>query len=604
LKLRGQKFTNVVFGVLIVEDLIAILMMVLLPAVILAQSSLGMELLESSAIMLFFLILWFVAGIAILPTIFKRIRKYMNDETRLIIGIGLCLGMVVLSVKTGFSSALGAFIMGSILAETVDGEKIEHVTKPIKDLFGAVFFVSVGMMLNPQVLFDYAGPIIIITLATIIGKAFFSSFGVLISGQNLKVSMQSGFSLAQIGEFAFIIAGVGLSLNATSDFLYPVVIAVSVITTFTSPYMIQYSAKAYEAFNKILPSKASQFLNNYGSGSKTLNKDSTWKKVLKTNVFVVLIYGVILIAIAVISVAYISPFLKNAIEGWYGSALSVIVTVMIMAPFLSALLMSKLRTKNFQLLWSDPKFKRGYLYSLMIIRFLVAALIVGYVIFKEFTSSTGLIVIIVLLAITFILWSKTLQKQYQKMEDRFMSNLNERSVSKLKKEANVTALENVHMDTFEIDPASPIVGKTLAELGFRTRCGVNIVSIIRGDVRNNIPGGSTRIYAWDKIIALGDDEQMTVFRAEIEEDSVIREKKPEDEVILQQFVVEEHSLLLGKKLCESAIRDTSKCLVIGVERDEETIMNPDAKFIFHEGDVISVVGEAKHVRELCCIAAE
>lgn len=604
LRLRGQKFTNVVFGVLIVEDLIAILMMVLLPAIVLAHSSLGMELIESIGQMLFFLILWFVAGIFILPTVFKYIRKYMNEETLLIVGIGLCLGMVVLSVRTGFSSALGAFVMGSILAETIDGEKIEHVTKPIKDLFGAVFFVSVGMMLNPQVLVEYAGPIIIITLATLIGKAFFSSFGVLISGQNLKVSMQSGFSLAQIGEFAFIIAGVGLSLGVTSDFLYPVIIAVSVITTFTSPYMIKYSDRAYDAFNKILPPKARDFLNNYGSGSKTLNKDNTWKKVLKSNIFVILIYGVVLLAIAILSVTYISPFFEEEIGGVGGSLLSVVVTLLVMAPFLSALLISKLKTKNFEILWKDPNFKKGYLISLMMIRFIVAAVIVGYVIFMEFTSRTGMIAIFVVFAIAFALWSKTLQRQYTRIETRFLHNLNERSQSKLKKEADVSALENVHMDTFEVGPESPVIGKTLAELGFRTKYGVNIVSIIRGDQRYNIPGGTVRIYAWDRIIVLGTDEQMDVFRREIEDHSLEPEKKKEEEVVLQQFVVEENSPLLGKPLYECDIRDSSKCLVVGVERDDDVIMNPDPQFVFYEGDVVSVVGEKEKVRALCCIIAD
>lgn len=601
LKLRGQKFTNVVFGVLIVEDLIAILMMVLLPAVVLAQASLGVELAESVSKMLFFLILWFVAGIFLLPTVFKYIRKYMNDETLLIVAIGLCLGMVVLSVKTGFSSALGAFIMGSILAETIDGEKIEHVTKPIKDLFGAVFFVSVGMMLNPQILADYAGPIIIITLATLLGKAFFSSFGVLISGHNLKVSMQSGFSLAQIGEFAFIIAGVGLSLGVTSDFLYPVIIAVSVITTFTSPYMIKYSDKAYYAFDKILPPRLREFLDNYGSGSKTINKDNTWKKVLKTNVFVILIYGVVLVAIAILSVAYISPFFSEQISGIQSSIISVIVTLLLMAPFLSALLMSKLKTKNFETLWNDPTFKKGYLISLMLVRFIVAALIVAYVLFMEFTSAIGIIVIVVLFILAFAVWSKTLEKQYKMFEERFLHNLNERSASKLKKEADVSALEDVHMDTFDVTAESPIIGKTLAELGFRTKYGVNIVSIIRADQRFNIPGGDEHIYPLDKIVVLGTDEQMNAFKEEIESHSLAPEKKDEEEVILQQFVVEERSPLVNRPLCDCNIRDKSKCLVVGVERDEDTIMNPSGSFVFREGDVVSVVGEKERVRELCCV---
>jgi CPA2 family monovalent cation:H+ antiporter-2 len=601
LKLRGQKFTNVVFGALIVEDLIAILMMVLLPAIVLARSSLGIELLKSVSEMLFFLILWFVAGIYILPIIFKYIRKYMNDETFLVIGIGLCLGMVVLSVRTGFSSALGAFVMGSILAETVDGEKIEHVTKPIKDLFGAVFFVSVGMMMNPQVLFDYAGPILIITLTTILGKAIFSSFGVLISGQNLKVSMQSGFSLAQIGEFAFIIAGLGVSLGVTSDFLYPVVIAVSVITTFTSPYMIKYSDRAYTAFNKILPSKAANFLNNFGSHKNAINKDNIWKKVLKTNIFVIIIYGVILAAIAFLSVIYISPFFRENIGGRQGSLISVIVTLLLMLPFISALLLSKLKTKNFETLWNDPNFNSGYLVFLRFARFAVAAILVGYVIFMEFTSQLGMIIIFVLFAIAFALWSQTLQKHYIRLENQFIHNLNERSKSKLKKETAVSSLENVHMDTFEVAPESPVIGKTLAELGFRSKYGVNIVSIIRGDRRYNIPGGSMIISSWDKIIVLGTDEQMNTFREEIENNSLEPEKKAEDEVVLQQFVVEENSPLLGKPLYDCAIRDKSECLVVGVERDEEIILNPDGKLVFREGDVVSVVGEKEKVRELCCV---
>ncbi|MCL2549494.1 MAG: cation:proton antiporter [Methanimicrococcus sp.] len=601
LKLRGQKFTNVVFGVLIVEDLIAILLMVLLPAIILAQASLGVELVESIGKMLFFLILWFITGIFILPTIFKHIRKYMNEETLLIVAVGLCLGMVVVSIKTGFSSALGAFIMGSILAETIDSEKIEHVTKPIKDLFGAVFFVSVGMMLNPQILIDYAGPIVIVTLATFVGKAIFSSFGVLISGQNLKVSMQSGFSLAQIGEFSFIIAGVGLSMGAISDFLYPVIIAVSVITTFTSPYMIKYSDRAYYAFDKILPPKLRDYLDNYGSGSKTINKENTWKKVLKTNALVIIIYGVTLVAIALLSVFYLSPFVKSYIDGWHGSILSVAITVLVMAPFLSALLMSRKKTKQFETLQNDPTFKTSYLISLTVVRFIVAALIISYVIFMEFTSAIGIIAIIVLFILSFVVMSKKLQTQYTRFEERFMNNLNERSVSKLKKEAEVTALEDIHMDTFDVDAESPIIGKTLAELGFREKYGVNIVSIIRGGQRFNIPGGAEHIYPLDKIVVLGTDEQMNVFRKEIENQSLAPEKKEEEEVILQQFVIEENSSLLNKPLRGCNIRDKSKCLVVGVERDDETIMNPDGAFVFREGDVISIVGEKERIRELCCV---
>ena len=226
LGLRNQKFTGIVFGTLIVEDLVAILMMVLLSTIAATNNFTGEVMFESIIRVIFFLILWFVIGIYFLPAFFKKAKKLMNDETLLIISLGLCLGMVALSVKTGFSAALGAFIMGSILAETIEAEHIEHIIKPVKDLFGAIFFVSVGMLVDPAILVEYAWPVIIITLVTIIGKAIFSSLGVLLSGQALKTSIQSGFSLAQIGEFAFIIASLGVSLQVIGDHIYPIIVAV------------------------------------------------------------------------------------------------------------------------------------------------------------------------------------------------------------------------------------------------------------------------------------------------------------------------------------------------------------------------------------------
>ena len=239
LNVRNQKFTGIVFGTLVVEDIVAILMMVLLPTIAVSQQFAGMEMIESFFKLGFFMVLWFLVGIFLIPSLLKKLRPLLTEEMLLIISLGLCLGMVVFAVRVGFSAALGAFVMGSILSGTAEGPKIEHMIKSLKDFFGAVFFVSVGMLVDPHALLDYWGTILIITLVVVLFKPVCSALGVLISGQDLKVSVQSGMSLAQIGEFAFIIASVGVSQKVISEYIYPIIVAVSVITTFTTPYFIK-----------------------------------------------------------------------------------------------------------------------------------------------------------------------------------------------------------------------------------------------------------------------------------------------------------------------------------------------------------------------------
>ncbi len=199
----------------------AIVLLVLLSTIAVSAQFSGTEMLWSVAKLVFFLMLWFLSGIFFLPTLLRRLKPLMSDETLLIISLALCLLMVWLAVIVGFSPALGAFIMGSILAETTYGNKIEHLIKSVKDLFGSIFFVSVGMLIDPQMLVQYGGPVLLITVITIIGKTLSTTTGALLSGQSLKTSIQSGMSLSQIGEFSFIIATLGMTLKVTSGFLYP-----------------------------------------------------------------------------------------------------------------------------------------------------------------------------------------------------------------------------------------------------------------------------------------------------------------------------------------------------------------------------------------------
>lgn len=335
LKIKTQHFTRIVVGVLIVEDIVVIMLMVLLSTISVTQEIEGMETLLSILKLGFFLILWFLAGIFLIPTLLKKAKKLLDEETLLILSIGLCLGMVVLATQVGFSAELGAFIMGSILAETTSAEKIEHLTKPVKDLFSAVFFVSVGMMIDPATIIEYIGPIFWVTLLVLFGKLISTSVGAIISGQPLKQSVQVGMSMAQVGEFAFIVASLGISLGVTSDFLFPVAVGVSAITTFTTPYMIKFSPRLYEYLLRILPVRWVSALNNYSSGTQEIQVKSNWKSILNRYITNVLTNGMITLAIFFISLEFFMPFLQNHIHDQFTCNLTVlVVTLTVAAPFL------------------------------------------------------------------------------------------------------------------------------------------------------------------------------------------------------------------------------------------------------------------------------
>ncbi len=278
--LRSHRFAGVCFGILIVEDLFAVVLMVLLSSIAVKNTFEGEELLWQVAKLVLYIALWFVLGITLIPTFLKKFKKYLNDETLTIFSIGLCLGMVLLAVQSGFSSALGAFVMGSVLAETIDAERIEHLVQPMKNIFGAIFFVSVGMMINPALLLQYWLPITIITLVVIVGQILFGSIGTLLSGQPLRVALQTGFSLVQIGEFAFIIANLGQNLKVTDSSLYPIVVAVSVITTFLTPYIMKLAYPTLAFLESHMSEETRKMLDSYTEKRKTNSskKRATWAR--------------------------------------------------------------------------------------------------------------------------------------------------------------------------------------------------------------------------------------------------------------------------------------------------------------------------------------
>ena len=607
LGLRSQRFTGIVFGTLVVEDLIAILMMVLLSTMAVSKDFVGEELLVSVLKVVFFLILWFLIGIFILPAFLKKAKKLMNNETLLIVSLGLCLGMVVLATYTGFSAALGAFIMGSILAETVEAEHIEHIIQPVKDLFGAIFFVSVGMLVNPAVLVEYAWPVIIITLVTIIGKAIFSSLGVLLSGESLNISIKSGFSLAQIGEFAFIIAGLGVSLKVLDPFISPIIVAVSVITTFTTPYFIRLANPFAEWLYKVLPPKVQEMLARYASGKKTVNHDSDWKKLLKNIVGRVIIYSVLLTAIWLLSVKTLYPAVSELftpVTIWVNLAMC-LATLLLMTPFLWALISNKYNSSAiFLKLWEDENYNHGRLVALVLFRVSVAIFFISAVVISYFHLNIGIGVVIAVAVVALILILREDLTQYSRLETHFLTNLNLREEVAKKHHPLKTSFnsefnnKDIELTSVLVSPYSRYIGKSLDELSFRQEFGVNVVAIVRGDLKIYIPKSSERIYPQDKLAVVGTDGQLQKFRDEIESPQGVPDtEEMHQEMNLHSFTVNEAFHFLDKSIVQSRLGEKYDSIVVAIERNGALVpLDKDATFLL--GDLVWFVGEREKIRQL------
>lgn len=604
--MRTQRFAGLVLGILVIEDLVAVVLMVLLSTMAVKNNFEGAEMAFSIAKLCFFLMLWFIIGIFIIPTFFKRTRLLMNEETLLIVSLGLCLLMVVAATQVGFSSALGAFVMGSILAETMEAEKIGHLVKPVKDLFAAIFFVSVGMMVDPGMIWEYIGPIILITFTVLIGQSLLGTFGIVLAGQPLRVAMQCGFCLSQIGEFAFIIASLGLSLQVTDHFLYPIVVAVSVITTFLTPYMMRLAEPAYPFVEKHLPVKWKRLLDRYTSGAQVVNHESNWKRLLVALGRIVVVYSVILIAELILAFSLLLPFIRTHIPGIWGNILAAVLIIVCMAPFLRAIVAKKNHSVEFQILWQDNRFNRGYLVSLIVFRFVLAMLFVMFVISALFKISIGLLIGIAGMAVAGMIYSRYLKKQSILIERRFLRNLNIRDISARPKGKTMPHFagnllsRDLHMADFTVPADSRWAGSSLSELGFKTQFGIQVVAIFRGNYCINIPGGRERIFPQDRIQVIGSDEQLLKFGSQLEQQLVPGEDcdLSQSEVNLRQFIIDSNSAFLGKTIKESGIRERYKCLIVGMERGDSSLHDPTANTRFEEGDLVWIVGEDTNIYKL------
>src|SRR5690606_26348375 len=427
LGVKTRQYARIVFGVLVVEDIVVILLMVLLSTIAVAQEFEGGEIVYTIVKLTFFLAFWFLSGIFLLPTLLKAARSLFDGETLLIFVIGLCLGMVVLAVHAGFSAELGAFIMGSIIAETTKAEAVEHVIKPVKDLFGAVFFVSVGMMIDPQTIIDYGWPVAAVTLLTLFGKLFSTTLGAILSGQPLKQSVQVGMSMAQIGEFAFIVATLGLSLGVISDFLFPVAVGASAITTFTTPYLIKYSEPFYGFLERVLPEKWIRNLNRYSSSTQNIQAESAWKALLRSYATIVITNAIVLLALFLFSQNFLMPFLNRNIEDpTLRNAIGLIISLGAASPFLWAIMAKRPEGLSYKELWMEKNYNRGPLVVLETSRVVAGIVIISQWVFQLFSTQTAILVIVPVVVLILYILGRRIQKFYQRIEVRFLTNLNER----------------------------------------------------------------------------------------------------------------------------------------------------------------------------------
>jgi CPA2 family monovalent cation:H+ antiporter-2 len=593
---RTKKFATIVFGVLIVQDLVAVLLMVLLSTFAASQQFSGYDLGIQILKLVFFLTLWFLAGIFFIPTFLKKAKSLLNDETLLVVSIALCLLMVLLAVKAGFSAALGAFIMGSILAETSKGERIEGLMKPVKNLFASVFFVSVGMMIDPSVLIVYVKPILIITSIVLIGMPMATIFGALLSGQSIKHSVQSGMSLSQIGEFSFIIASLGVSLNVTNDFLYPIAVSVSAITTFTTPFLIKKSTPVYKFLENKLPKKWLNSLNRYSISSQQLSAYSEWKELLRGYFFNTVIHTVLIGFLIFLSQRYIHPGISESFSN--PITLNIVatgITLMLMTPSIWALAIRRIKKDAYSNLWLNRKINRGPLIAIEIGRLVIAVLLVALLINLYFSLSVAFVIGIISMAAATMVFNQKLQAFYERIEKRFLSNLNEKELKhEVKQEI---APWDAHLTTFDVQPEFQLAGKQLQELKLREKYGVNIALIERGNISLISPNRYERLFPGDKLSVIGTDDQLTRMKDLFDKQSKMIDEQEvhEDQIVLKNFTVSRDSRLLQHSIRSSGIRDEAQALVVGLERDGQRTLNPESNIGLQEGDIVWVVGVKRRI---------
>lgn len=588
LKLKSHQFAQVIFAVLIVEDLFAILLLVGLTTVATSETISGLSLLTAALKLILVVGSWFLVGYFLVPRFVKYVGRVGNNEILTLVSLALCLGLVVFAAQFHYSTALGAFIMGSILAESPLLHRIEGRMEPLRDLFGAIFFVSIGMLIDPRILWEHKGVIAILSIITILGKILSTGFGALLSGQTFKNSVRIGFGLAQIGEFSFIIAGVGVTLNATSDFLYPVAVAVSLVTTFTTPYLIKLSGPFAGWLEGRLPARAVNVINHYAIWNETRRTAVSGKNDLLLPVSKWLLNGLIVSVIFILSSEILLPHLESLAFTSHTLVLTLSwsIAVACASPFIWGMFTSfnsrlaKLPLLLFRaltLIWiatlSSNFFPSGY----------VAA---G-------TAAT--------LAIMTGLFYRHLEDSYRWFESQFLSSFEPPTPeSTIGSQIKKLAPWDAHLVRIHIHPNATFAGTSLAHTQLRNQHGVNIVAILRGVEIIVSPKPSEILFPNDEILVLGTDKNIENVRSFLEIPSTT---SPHPSTLngydLKHVLFKGNSRFPeGISIRNSGIREQYHSMVVGVEKNGKRIMNPDSDMSIQNGVILWLVGPAENLSNL------
>ena len=591
LKLKQQKFTNTVTAVLVVEDLVAVLLLVILSTLSVSKSFNGGELALSMVKLVFFLIVWFTFGIFLIPTFLRWMRRWMTEETLCIVAVGLCFGMVVLADFAGFSTALGAFVMGAILAETIEADVIHRIITPIKNLFGAVFFVSVGMLVNPGVLVKYIGPILAIAGTVIVFKSAAATLGITLSGKPLKTAMQGGFCFCQIGEFSFIIAGLGLSFGVIDANLYPIIVSVSILTTFVTPYMIKAGLPAYEWVYPKLPERVKKAMEQYSTSSRVTTHEKKLSDFVKKQLTSILLYGVILLALAFLSFHLLKPALNGLFDSWgaapiWGNLLGMLITLTIMAPFLWALAVKNVNRDRVRKMLQTYNHSQVAVIPLLALRYFLALFFVGWVVSKYVHLAVGLLFVIAIVVVLVVLLSRRATDFYNRIEDRFVANFNQRQAQH-SFQIPESLEKNFLMERMVVTPYSPLAGQSLSNTRLRQDYHVNVVTVERAGKVYDLPDKDMLIMPTDRLTLLGNEDQLARARTvvEVEPDMLIHDHS-DHEINTYRLEVTADSPLVGIDIRNSGFMTKYNAMVIGIERANNYMVNPMAETRFESGDVV------------------
>ncbi len=607
LKIGGKKSSQLVFGALICEDLVAILLLVMLPAFVISKAFNGVQLATKIITISVFLLLWFTGGIYFIPTIYRKLRKLMSDETLVVVSLGLCLLMVVITLKANISEALGAFVMGSVLSGTLQRDKIVTLIRPIKDFFGAIFFVSVGMLVNPAVLLDYWPHILVLTLAVILIKPLAATIGFMFGGQTLKIALPAGMCMCQIGEFSYIIASLGKNMSATPEYLYPVIVSVSILTTFVTPYWAKGGEKAFNFIYNRSSSGWRNVIDRLGNGKSTLNQHSKWRKLLKDYAGKVFILTTWMAFIILLFTKVLNPFLVSLLKSFYPHLAGAfwvrivlfLMTIGVIAPFVWALLRLKDKEGLYDKIWEDGRFARGPLLFLQAIKYIIAFMAVSFVASLYLTKSTGALLLICSTVIIFVILSQRIKGYYSKIETNFLTNLDSEGGRRFVVPREMA--NEIHMEKCVVAQNSFLAGHSIGFVHRKKDTGALVIQLIRGNKIINLPDKDQVMYPSDSLLIVGSDKQLNSFLS-LSKNQQDADVIPDGDIIEMQLfrvTLDGASPVLGHNANITSFRNDFGVLLVGVEKSaSEDFLRPNSSVTIEKGDTIWVVGNRDKIDKL------